>query len=248
MKRRGASHSALRAGGELIGRNPVAIGGALAFAVTFAFFSANALWYQPHAHPGPLFRTRVQEFIPVPVERPETLIQVRNVAAPATMPAPVPQAPAGPAAGQVADLGDPEVLKVQQVLAQLRLYDGTVDGINGPQTREAVMHYQRVVGLDQTGRIDEELLRHLGIGREPPPVIRPPVQTASAPAAAGDSTVMRIQAALRAFGNSHIEVDGIAGKQTQAAIREFQSLFGLEVDGIPDEELLEKMRDLGMVD
>src|SRR5690606_24380473 len=107
------------------------------------------------------------------------------------------------------------------------------------------------VGLEQTGTIDEELLRHLGLrpAETPVPAPRPAASPATLPQpAAGDPTVMQLQAALKAFGNTHIEVDGTAGRQAEAAIREFQALFGLEVDGRPDEGLLKKMRDLGMVE
>ncbi len=247
MRKRGGARERrsgiLRSGSALIGRNPVAIGAVTGFFVIFAFISANALWYQPHAHPGPLFETRPHHFVPKPVETKLTL--------PETTAAIVPVAPRrddGPAAGHS---GDPTLFRVQETLAELRLYDGEPDGIQGPQTREAVMQYQRVVGLEQTGTVDEELLRHLGLrqAETPVPAPRPAASPATTPQlAAGDPMVMQIQAALKAFGNAHIEVDGIAGKQTEAAIREFQALFGLEVDGRPDEGLLKKMRDLGMVE
>ncbi|WP_274424894.1 peptidoglycan-binding protein [Chelativorans sp. YIM 93263] len=62
-----------------------------------------------------------------------------------------------------------------------------------------------------------------------------------------DPTVRRVQAGLRAFGNDGIEVDGVLGKDTQDAIREFQSLFGLSVTGQPDDEFLAKMREVGLI-
>ena len=46
----------LRAGGatllRLIAREPVLVGGGTAFLVALSFVSANAIWYQPHAHRG----------------------------------------------------------------------------------------------------------------------------------------------------------------------------------------------------
>ena len=44
--------------GGVIGRNPSVAGGTIAFVVIFSFVAANALWYQPGAHPHPIFRTR----------------------------------------------------------------------------------------------------------------------------------------------------------------------------------------------
>ncbi len=43
----------------LIARNPTLVGGSTAFLVALSFVSANALWYQPHAHSGAFFATRV---------------------------------------------------------------------------------------------------------------------------------------------------------------------------------------------
>src|SRR5690606_10525323 len=87
----------------------------------------------------------------------------------------------------------------------------------------------------------------------PPPTPRPaevaeqerPVQVASTEPV-NDPLIERIQAGLKAFGNDGIEVDGIVGEDTRAAIREFQSLFGLEVTGEPDAALLAKMREIGL--
>lgn len=245
MKRNGGSLKAKgglwRSGSAMIGRNPVAIGGSTAFAVVFAFISANALWYQPHAHPGPFFKTRQIEFIPGPVQ------EVKLHPAPSE---PSPQR-RPQRTDAISELADPTVLKVQEILADLRLYDAVADGLRGPQTREAIMEYQRVVGLEQTGSIDAELLRHLGLRQAsaPVPAPRPDVQTASLQSnGKGDSVILRIQTALKAFGNENMEIDGIAGKQTETAVREFQALFGLEVNGRPDEALLRKMQELGLVE
>jgi peptidoglycan hydrolase-like protein with peptidoglycan-binding domain len=57
---------------------------------------------------------------------------------------------------------------------------------------------------------------------------------------------MKIQAGLKAFGNDKIEIDGVMGNRTRAAIREFQSLFGLPVTGEPSEEVYAKMREIGL--
>ena len=48
------------------------------------------------------------------------------------------------------------------------------------------------------------------------------------------------------FGNDGIELDGVVGSRTRAAIKEFQTLFGLPVTGEPDEALYAKMRETGL--
>ncbi len=42
----------------LIMRNPTVVGGSTAFLVALFYVSANALWYQPHAHRDVFFATR----------------------------------------------------------------------------------------------------------------------------------------------------------------------------------------------
>jgi peptidoglycan hydrolase-like protein with peptidoglycan-binding domain len=224
--------------GEGVLRNPLAVGGTTAFLVAFSFVSANALWYQPHFHGGAFFSTRAM--------------------APAA-----PQRAAAPAPAPDATLG-----RVQAALSELKFYAGAVDGLSGPQTRKAIEDYQKSAGLNPSGTLDDALLARLGIAghapaaavstgpvppeRAPQPMARPSIDTATTqsvePGAAPDVVArnIRIQAGLKAFGNDAIELDGIIGPRTKAAIREFQSLFGLAVTGEPDEALLTKMRQVGL--
>jgi peptidoglycan hydrolase-like protein with peptidoglycan-binding domain len=241
-------------------------GGATALLVTFAFVSANAIWYQPHAHQSPLMATRPDQPISVPSRPPDE---------PDTRTAAIERQPnAHERDGEVGAIirredrqptsaprtdGDAVVVKVQKVMADLGLYEGEIDGLAGPMTRSAIEAYQGRIGLEATGRIDEVLLEKLGLAGEPAVPAPPPsppgrgqtdqLQTASLDARpAADEQLMRIQAGLRAFGNDGIEIDGVMGPRTQAAIREFQSLFGLPVTGEPDGKLYAKMRDIGLMD
>jgi peptidoglycan hydrolase-like protein with peptidoglycan-binding domain len=58
--------------------------------------------------------------------------------------------------------------------------------------------------------------------------------------------IIRIQAGLKAFGNDAIEIDGVIGAQTKAAIHEFQALFGLPETGEADEAVYAKMKEIGL--
>lgn len=223
-------------GAAFIARNPIAIGGGGAFLFTLFFVSANALWYQPHTHQGAFFPTRASGVdappAVVPRELETTIRMEREDAAP----------------------GDPVIQRVQAILRDLDLYAGSVDGVAGPETKDAIREYRRIMGLEQIGEIDEALLDQLGAGpadrtasTTPLPVTRPPAATPEADKGERrGSIVARVQGGLRAFGNDHIEVDGITGPQTREAIREFQALFGLEPTGKADEAVLSKMRDLGL--
>ena len=260
----------LSAGGVAISRNPAVAGGSTAFLVSLFFVSANAMWYQPHFHEGAFFATRQSAPAATqPAELPEPESIPEPTWRPAEAPAasePVPAPDRSETTGAVPPPedagraeGDETIRKVQEVLGGLNLYRGPVDGLTGPQTRSAIESYQRIVGIEVTGGIDDTLLQHLGMKEKPqesaPPAPTPrpsqaveqkrPVQVASTEPV-GDPMIERIQAGLKAFGNDGIEIDGIVGEDTRAAIREFQSLFGLEVTGEPDAALLAKMREIGL--
>ena len=128
-------------------------------------------------------------------------------------------------------------------MKDLDFYSGTVDGISGPNTRKAIQAYQQKVGLSASGEIDSALLDQLGAtpttaavvprpepragpDRTPVPVSLPADASAQAP----DPRIVKIQAGLKAFGNDDMQLDGVVGPRTKAAIREFQSLFGLPAD------------------
>lgn len=59
--------------------------------------------------------------------------------------------------------------------------------------------------------------------------------------------IVRVQAGLKAFGNDTVPVNGQPGKATEAAVRQFQKMFGLRVTGQIDEALIGKMREIGLI-
>lgn len=242
-----------------------AVGGVTAFAVAFAYVAANAMWYQPHAHGSTFFSTRPYvAALPDPVrlnqpDQPldkavvETIIRIerekltRNeTEAAVTLPVTTQPAPAG----------DPVVADVQRILSTLNIYSGEVDGLTGPQTRSAIETYRKMVGLSASAEIDDQLLAQLGAKSRTTQHVPPlpqgspgmdMIETSSA-MPRSDAMVLRIQAGLKAFGNDGIEIDGVVGSRTRAAILEFQSLFGLPQTGEPDQALYVKMRDIGLTD
>ena len=58
---------------------------------------------------------------------------------------------------------DQVVANVQAALQEQGYYQGEVDGLLGPLTREAIADYQRDHGLYMTSAIDEPTLESLGI-------------------------------------------------------------------------------------
>ncbi|TPL07544.1 peptidoglycan-binding protein [Mesorhizobium sp. B2-4-14] len=232
--------------GGMISRNPVLVGGSTAFLVTLFYVSANALWYQPFPHAGAFFATRNFQGFPHTADEPETTI---NIVRPNSAPAPM--------------KGDPVVEQVQGILKDLDFYPGTVDGISGPNTRKAIQAYQQKVGLNASGEIDALLLDQLGATPKtasvPKPQPRPDMPPAAVPVSlqtggeqinaalqGPDPRIVKIQAGLKAFGNDDMQLDGKVGARTKAAIKEFQSLFGLPQTGEPDEIVYVKMREIGL--
>lgn len=238
--------------GGMISRNPVLVGGSTAFLVTLFYVSANALWYQPFPHAGAFFATRSIEGFPhAASDEPETTF---NIVRPSGAPAPI--------------KGDPVVEQVQGILKDLDFYSGTVDGISGPNTRKAIQAYQQKVGLNASGEIDALLLDQLGATPKTASVVPRPQPRPDMPAAVPvslqtnsgqtnaaesnaatqgpDARIVKIQAGLKAFGNDDMQLDGVVGARTKAAIKEFQSLFGLPQTGEPDEIVYVKMREIGL--
>lgn len=231
-----ALHGGVAALGGLISRNPVVVGGSTAFLVALLYVSANALWYQPHAHPGAFFATRDLKAAGWPGQETESETTIRLVR---PQEAPRPK-------------GNPQVEHVQAVLRELNFYDGSVDGLTGPNTTHAIEEYRRKMGLTVTGEIDAELLEMLGTppttaGIAPTPAPRESALPTPQPVTdAPEDMVVRIQAGLKAFGNDDMEIDGVIGSRTQAALREFQSLFGLPETGEPDQAVYAKMKEIGL--
>jgi predicted small secreted protein/murein L,D-transpeptidase YcbB/YkuD len=54
-----------------------------------------------------------------------------------------------------------DVKQVQTALQTQGLYDGPVDGIYGPGTRNAVKKYQSQAGITQTGQLDQQTMQGL---------------------------------------------------------------------------------------
>ena len=98
------------------------------------------------------------------------------------------------------------------------LRPGSVDGIFGPATAKAVRFYQADHGLVVDGIVGPKTWA----GLDPPTVKR---------GSKGDA-VKRLQRLLRDFGYSPGAVDGDFGPKTEQAVEAFQTDFGLQVDGI----------------
>ena len=190
---------------------------------------------------------------PVPMRRP-TIVAVEQT------PKPVELAPGG----------DTGIAGIQELLTKLGYYDGDVDGLRGPKTDAAIEDYKNKAGLRGIELSDAQLVTSIKNNLDVTaaiPAPRPVAESAGEgetvaeliatgeeqsapvplPSQIPSAEVVKVQAALRAFGNTDVVVDGVSGAQTEAAIREFQALFHLPVTGEIDGILLDKMRAVGLI-
>lgn len=239
---------------NLIARNPSAAAGSCTFALAFALVASNAFFSQPGSHPDPIWSTR-DAFVTQSVTPSQPEIRVVQTTQVRPRVAPVPEARPGTATAPVAS---PLLTSLQQALTATGDYSGEIDGLIGPRTRSAISAFQKRTGLTQTGEPSEELLR-LALQASPPARTEAAGVSASgtdplgsiiasqAPNAAGFDArmVTLVQRGLANSGIGEIEIDGIYGSQTRQAIEAFQRRHSLEVTGIPDAGLIEKMIDLG---
>jgi peptidoglycan hydrolase-like protein with peptidoglycan-binding domain len=111
-----------------------------------------------------------------------------------------------------------EDVKTIQYLIKAHGHATGVDGVFGPQTKAAVEAFQSSSGLGADGIVGPQTWPQLIIE----------VQQG----ANGDA-VRAVQSQIHGRGDGgHIAVDGVFGPETNDAVRTFQTLLGLSVDGI----------------
>ena len=262
-------------------RNPAAMAGLCMFAVAFSMVANNAINGQKGGHPVPLFATRdamITRSLPAntesaaPVRAVPPLARETQIPLPEMRPQVAAPAPVQQEAPQRAQ-GTPLVRDIQSELARKGLYAGSIDGLYGPMTREAIRQFEQRSGMAVTGKPSTELLERITAGpargamveqasftvaeperREAPAVPQAAVQrqepvrelSLDLQEIRDAALVARVQIGLSNFGED-IVPDGVMGDGTVAAIRKFQSRFGLDVTGQPDDELIRKMEEIGIL-
>ena len=111
-----------------------------------------------------------------------------------------------------AALRDP-VMAAQKKLAALGYYGGEEDGMENPETAEALKLFQELNGLDITGALDEETLRLLEKAEK--------YETLQTGSSGGQVTAL--QEKLIQLGFLEGAADGEYGKKTREAVLEFQN-------------------------
>ncbi len=122
--------------------------------------------------------------------------------------------------------GDPEIAALQVGLRQKGLYAGTVDGMLGAATADAVRRLQRRAGLAVDGVAGPETKAALGrFGK------RAPLGKRSLGLGMRGWDVAALQFALAWHGFPSGNFDGYFGASTERALRSFQLWAGIAADG-----------------
>jgi len=229
--------------------NPAMSGGLLVMALTATAIVSNAMFLQTGPHREPLFAARPSTPLPklAPGEPRATGQQSRTAIAP---PAPLlaPSTAAGTEDSQTA-----LVTGIQRELARLGLYVGSIDGIAGARTKEAIASYEAAAGRPATGTPTPELLNF--IKNAPPPA--PAGVESALPRATATSakvappppdTYRSVQRALNRAGYGPITEDGRPGGETADAIRRFELDNGLPITGDVGDRVLARLVAVGAMD
>src|SRR5579871_1569352 len=156
-------------------------------------------------------------------------------------------APAAQARGH----SEKTVRGAQEQLKDDGYYKGSVDGIDGPQTRAAIRSFQRDKNLKVNGKLDRQSRDKLGVrsddeasrstaeaNRSTGEADRSELSTAAAPSSAAVSSAQR---RLRDKGFYKGDVTGSMTAETRSALREYQKNSNLNVTGRLDQATLSSL-------
>ncbi len=154
----------------------------------------------------------------------------------------------------------PRVQMVQFFLNILSAYYASIpavdiDGILGPETTNGIIEFQKTMELPVTGILDEETWitmfnSVLGILRELPPaaislpsLLYPNVIFSEGSERPGVFIIQELLAFISTVVPEipFVQPDGVFGPETTSAVTSFQRLYGLEANGIVDEETWNKL-------
>jgi len=130
----------------------------------------------------------------------------------------------------------PKVAAVQVALKRIGLYNATVDGVRGPMTKAAIVHFQRRRGLAVDGVVGPQTRRAFGKRGRP--------AFGSRTMKRGDRgwDVAAMQYILARRGYPPGAIDAVFGPMTDTALRNFQRAYGLSADGLAGPQTISALR------
>lgn len=131
---------------------------------------------------------------------------------------------------------DPQVAGLQVALRAHGVYKAAIDGLAGPQTRAAVLAFQRRKGLAVDGRVGPRTRAALG------PLGRPRLGGRLIVRGSFGLDVAALQFLLARRGAYDGALDGYMGRETYRALRAYQRRRGLMADGVGGPATLAALR------
>lgn len=229
--------------------NPSVAAGSCTFVVAFALVAGNAFYAQSGSHPDPIWATR-DHTTTQSVTQAARSVKTQKIA-PKTIPT--------PAKGDIARLDNAGINRekqlvssIQSALAEKGFFSGEVDGLMGPLTSNSIREYEAYLGIKETGEASAELFQRIK-GRSSTGSNTTTITNASSTASNADNLYNKailklVQSGIAKAGIADIEADGIYGKQTEAAIMNFQRRYDLDVTGKPDAKLLKQLQKLNLIE
>lgn len=162
-------------------------------------------------------------------------LKVRETSAPARAKAPRFEV-LFPGAGYADRGGSRWVRSLQRRLTRAGDRPGPIDGLYGPLTEEAVIDFQAANGLEVDGIAGPQTLSAL---RQPQPLL---YLGAGYGAAGGSAAVRSLQRTLITAGYRPGPVDGLYGPRTEHAVMRFQAAHHLRIDGIAGRQTFAALR------
>lgn len=221
------------------------IGCVVAF-VGFAMFGYNAVFSQLKNHPNPILAFIVDPAISQHAEINRDQLKRHNVSALNTGSIAVPDRrplksnQLSDVTGEATQDDQHTLMKIQRILASLKLYSGKIDGIMGGQTSLALAILAQKRRWSEIPKHYSEILEKIN-GK--------PQHTTKKPVAKNveidPGLVARVQVGLINFGNREVPIDGVVGDKTRNAILKFQKRYNLIPTGLPDNAVISKLERLG---
>ena len=139
--------------------------------------------------------------------------------------------------------GDQSVRQAQIQLRELGYDPGPADGIMGRQTIAALKQFQRDRDLPVTGKLDAATREQLDHQEALPPAHKENSPEKQRPSSShiDKQTVRQAQIRLRDLGYDPGPADGIMGRQTIAALKQFQRDRDLPVTGRLDKQTQQQL-------
>ena len=161
------------------------------------------------------------------------------------LPPPPPPKPFDPATDKIPyNSSGAHVTQVQNKLKALGYYAGTVDGAFGYNTHLAVRDFQKTNGLKVDGIVGPKTWAKLFDASAKPKGWTPPPPPGVLRIKYGDVTAEVTQMQTKLVALNYLGVaDGVFGWTTYEAVRSFQRVNGLKVDGVCGQKTWDKLHD-----